>query len=131
MRKRAWALAAAVMLAAVPSAALAQNRSSQSIGLDASAGDGSVWGNARLTATQENNGYRLKGWVESGAGCVELKAVNMHLGSYLGGDQIVKTCETNVQVPVNAWTHHTDVVLSAIVPHGQDWDSHIVTLTGR
>ncbi|MFE3502978.1 hypothetical protein [Kitasatospora sp. NPDC059160] len=63
----------------------------QNIALDASSGDGSVGGIARLTAVQENNGYRVKGYVESTGGCVELP----------------------------------------IVPHGQDWDSSIVTLTGK
>ncbi|MER5354618.1 hypothetical protein ABT093_30340 [Kitasatospora sp. NPDC002551] len=130
MRTCVWAAAAVVLLVASPAAAGGQ-RSVQTIGLDASAGDGSVSGSARLTATAENNGYRLKGWVESDRGCVELKAVNMHWGSYLGGDQITKTCETKVRAPVDAWTHHTDVVLSAIVDGGPDRDSRIVTLTGR
>ncbi|MEU9132415.1 hypothetical protein AB0D08_30630 [Kitasatospora sp. NPDC048540] len=59
------------------------------------------------------------------------QAVNMHLGSYLGGDQITKACKSNVEEPVNDWTGHTDIVLSAIVNNGPDWDSAIVTLTGK
>lgn len=55
----------------------------------------------------------------------------MHLGSYLGGDQITKACKSNVEEPVNDWTGHTDIVLSAIVNNGPDWDSAIVTLTGK
>ncbi|MFJ5122361.1 hypothetical protein [Kitasatospora sp. NPDC088548] len=35
--------------------------------------------------------------------------MNMHWGSYLGGDRITKTCETNVRAPVDAWTHQTRV----------------------
>lgn len=57
--------------------------------------------------------------------------IPQHLGTYWGGDQIARSCEPNRYVHVNTWTHHPDVVLTAIIPHGMDWDSHIVTLTGR
>ncbi|MEZ0069740.1 hypothetical protein ABIA32_005787 [Streptacidiphilus sp. MAP12-20] len=75
--------------------------------------------------TRESSGYRLRGYVES------VKAVNMHLGSYWGGDAVTRACEANTQSPVDAWTDHTDVVLTAVVPHGNDSDSAIVTLTRR
>ncbi|MFJ8039727.1 hypothetical protein ACIRBX_04315 [Kitasatospora sp. NPDC096147] len=135
------ALLVGALPAAVPSAAALPAAASgsgsrgvvqqQGIALDAHAGDGSVGGTARLTVTRESGGFRLRGHVASTRGCVELKAVNMHLGTYLGGDTVKKTCKEGVQERVDSWTRHTDVVLSAIVDHGPDWDSSIVTLTGR
>ncbi|WP_345700498.1 hypothetical protein [Kitasatospora terrestris] len=133
--RRGAAVLALVLCAALPGAAAAGTGrgtvQEQSIYLHATAGDGSSDGVADLTVTKENNGYRLRGYIEAVSGCVELRAVNMHLGSYLGGDVVKKTCEQNVHARINSWTHHTDVVLSAVVPHGPDWDSSIVTLTGR
>ena len=134
MRHLAYAVVAALTLAGGAVAAPGAQRDllpQQSVYLHATAGDGSSDGVSDLTVTQENGGYRLHGYVESVKGCVELKAVNMHLGTYFGGDSIAKVCGDNVQGGVDAWTHHTEVVLTALVPHGMDWDSHIVTLTGR
>ncbi|MEV4559041.1 hypothetical protein AB0K51_18915 [Kitasatospora sp. NPDC049285] len=133
MRRSAVALLTAALLAATPTATAAPRGQiqEQQISLSASAPDGSVHGIARLYVQKERSGYRVKGYVEAISGCVELKAVNMHLGSYLGGDQITKTCKPDVEEPVNAWTGHTDIVLSAIVDGGPDWDSSIVTLTGK
>ncbi|SEM14572.1 hypothetical protein [Streptacidiphilus jiangxiensis] len=134
MRHLAYAVVAAVTLVGGAVAAPGAQRDllpQQSVYLQAVAGDDSADGVADLVVTRENGGYRLHGYVESVKGCVELKAVNMHLGTYFGGDSIAKVCGTNVQSDVDAWTHHTDIVLTAIVPHGMDWDSRIVTLTGR
>ncbi|GAA2836544.1 hypothetical protein ACFQ0M_48665 [Kitasatospora aburaviensis] len=133
MRRSAVALLAAALLASAPAATAAPRgyTPEQQISLDASAPDGSVHGIARLYVTKESGGFRVKGYVEAISGCVELKAVNMHLGSYLGGDQIKKACKSNVEERVDAWTGHTDIVLSAIVNNGPDWDSSIVTLTGK
>jgi hypothetical protein len=132
MRPTALILAAA-LLAGAPAAA-AQPRDmlpQQSISLHATAGDGSADGVADLTVRRDRDGWRLTGYVEAVKGCVELKAVNKHLGDYVGGDSITKTCIPGHQATVDAFTHHTDVVLTAIVPHGLDFDSAIVTLTGR
>jgi hypothetical protein len=103
----------------------------QSVHLHATSGDGSADGVSDLTVTRENGGYRLRGYVESVKGCAELKAVNMHVGTYLGGDSVTVVCGDDVRAGVDAWTHHSDVVLTALVPHGTGWDSKIVTLTGR
>ncbi|MFI5527380.1 hypothetical protein ACIA8O_02380 [Kitasatospora sp. NPDC051853] len=133
--RRTVLLVTAVLVAALPAAASATGPRGllpqQSIALDAHAGDGSVGGIARLTVTKESGGFRLRGYVEATKGCVELKAVNMHLGTYLGGDTVKKACKQEVRERVDSWTRHTDVVLSAVVDHGPDWDSSIVTLTGR
>ena len=124
---------ASVLLAGAPAAA-AQPRDmlpQQSISLRATAGDGSVDGVADLTVRKDGDGWRLTGYTEAFKGCVELKAVNKHLGEFVGGDSITKTCIPGEQVQVNAFTHHDAVVLTAIVPHGFDFDSAIVTLSGR
>ena len=134
MRQLAYAVVAALTLAGGAVAAPGAQRDllpQQSVHLDIASGDDSSDGVSDLTVTRENGGYRLRGYVESVKGCVELKAVNMHFGSYLGGDPVARVCGSNVQTGVDAWTHHTDVVLTALVPHGMDWDSKIVTLTGR
>lgn len=134
MRQLAYAFVAALTLAGGAVAAPGAQRDllpQQSVYLNIASGDDSSDGVSDLTVTRENGGYRLRGYVESVKGCVELKAVNMHLGTYLGGDSVAKVCGDNVQTDVDAWTHHTDVVLTALVPHGMDWDSKIVTLTGR
>jgi hypothetical protein len=134
VRHLAYALVAALTLAGGAVAAPGAQRDllpQQGVHLDATAGDGSSDGVADLTVTRESGGYRLRGSVGSVKGCVELKAVNMHLGTYVGGDPVARVCGEDVRAGVDAWTHHTDVALSAIVPHGMDWDSRIVTLTGR
>ncbi|MEZ0093245.1 hypothetical protein [Streptacidiphilus sp. EB129] len=102
----------------------------QYVSLQAAAGDNSSSGVTELSVTKESNGYRLRGYVRSDAGCVKLMAVTMHWGDYVGGDEVVRTCEAGVEAPVDAWTHHPDVVLVAIVPNGPDWQSHIAGLTG-
>ncbi|RAG85205.1 hypothetical protein DN069_12975 [Streptacidiphilus pinicola] len=117
-------IAAALMTAAQPALA------NQWISLDAASGDSSVTGHAELSVTRDHGGYRITGAVEAFRGCVELKAVNMHLGDYWGGDTITKTCKPNTRVPVDSWTHHGDVVLTALVDGGPDWDSRIVALHG-
>lgn len=99
--------------------------------LHAISGDAASDGDAWLTVTKERNGFRLRGDIESRSGCVALKAVQMHLGTFWGGDQIARTCEDAKYVAVDSWTHHSDVVLTAIINHGLDYDSSIVTLTGR
>jgi hypothetical protein len=106
-------------------------RPQQSVYLHATSGDGSADGVSDLTVTRESGGYRLRGYVESVKGCSELKAVNMHLGTYLGGDPVAEVCGDDIRAGVDAWTHHSDVVLTALVPHGMGWDSKIVTLTGH
>ncbi|MFD5565524.1 MULTISPECIES: hypothetical protein [Kitasatospora] len=103
----------------------------QSIALEASSGDVSAAGSARLTVTKEGDHYRVQGWVEANHGCVELRAVNMHLGDYIGGDSILRTCDGDGRRLVNSTTRHTHVVLTAIVDGGMNWDSKIVKLTGR
>ncbi|WP_042373023.1 hypothetical protein [Streptacidiphilus neutrinimicus] len=115
-------LAAALLTTAAPALA------TQWISLDAASGDSSVEGHAEIAVTRDHDGYRITGTVEAFRGCVELKAVNMHLGDYLGGDSIKKTCKANTKIPVNAWTRHDSVVLTALI--GLNWDSRIVTLHG-
>ena len=117
-------IAATLMTAAQPALA------NQWISLDAASGDSSVTGHAELSVTHDHGAYRITGTVEAFRGCVELRAVNMHLGGYFGGNAIRKTCKPNTKIPVDAWTHHTDVVLTALVDDGPVWDSRIVTLHG-
>ena len=79
MHRNGTALAALTLLAAAAaSPASASPRGllpQQSISLHAISGDGASDGTASLTVTKENNGFRLRGTVESLSGCVELKAV--------------------------------------------------------
>ncbi|WP_042386835.1 hypothetical protein [Streptacidiphilus melanogenes] len=134
MRHLAYAVVAALTLAGGAVAAPGVQREmlpQQSVYLHATSGDGSADGVSDLVVTRENGGYRLRGYVESVKGCSELKAVNMHFGTYLGGDAVARVCGDDVQTGVDAWTHHSDVVLTALVPHGMGWDSKITTLTGR
>ncbi|SEM75096.1 hypothetical protein [Streptacidiphilus jiangxiensis] len=100
----------------------------QTISLDAASGDSSVAGHAQLDVTRAHGGFRIRGAVTSFSGCVELKAVEMHLGMYWGGDQIVRVCGTGHRAAVDAFTHHSDVVLTADI--GPGYDSPITTLTG-
>ncbi|WP_042446502.1 hypothetical protein [Streptacidiphilus jiangxiensis] len=102
----------------------------QWVSVQAVAGDSTSSGVADFAVTRERGGFRLIGYVRADRGCVDLRAVNMHLGTYFSHDSIRRTCRAGQQVQVNAWTHHTDVVLTAIVDGGPDWDSKIVTLTG-
>ena len=134
MRSLATVLAALLCATTPLTSASASTRGTlpeQTVYLHAISGDGTSDGYAWLIVTRENSGYRIHGDLESRGGCLALKAVTMHLGTYWGGDQIARSCEPNRYVHVNTWTHHPDVVLTAIIPHGMDWDSHIVTLTGR
>ncbi|WP_037604319.1 hypothetical protein [Streptacidiphilus rugosus] len=134
MRHLGYALAAALSVLIPAAAATSTPRDllpQQSVHLRATAGDGSSDGVSDLVVTRENHGFRLRGYVESVAGCVELKAVTTHLGDYWGGDPVTGTCEANTLASVDAWTHHSDVVLTAVAPHGNDSDSAVVTLTGR
>ncbi|WP_037606756.1 hypothetical protein [Streptacidiphilus rugosus] len=117
-------IAAALMTAAQPALA------NQPISLDATSSDSSVAGHADISVTRDHGGYRITGTIESFRGCVELRAVNMHLGGYFGGNPIRKTCGPNTKIPVDAWTRHTDVVLAALVNGGPVRDSRIVTLHG-
>jgi hypothetical protein len=78
--------------------------------------------------TREHGGFRIQGTVTSFSGCVSLKVVQAHFGLYWGGDQIVRVCGTNHRAVVDAFTHHSDVVLTADI--GPAFDSRIVTLTG-
>ncbi|RAG81817.1 hypothetical protein DN069_30615 [Streptacidiphilus pinicola] len=134
MRQLAYAFVAALTLAGGAVAEPGGQRgrpAQQSVRLSIASGHDSSDGVADLTVTRERGGYRLRGSVESAKGCVELKAVTMHFGVYLGGDSVAKVCGDDVHAGVDAWTHHSDVVLTALVPHGMDGDSKIVTLTGR
>jgi hypothetical protein len=117
--------AAALAAGAATAGAISQY---QAISLDASSGDSSVSGHAQLDVTREHGGFRVQGEVTSFSGCVELKAVEMHLGMYWGGDTIGRVCGHNHRTPVSAFTHHSDVVLSADI--GPGYDSPIVKLTG-
>jgi hypothetical protein len=95
VRQLAHALAAALTLAGGAAAAPGVHRDLlplQSVYLHATAGDDSFDGVSDLTVTNESGGFRLRGYVESVKGCVELKAVNMYLGTYLGGDSVAKVC---------------------------------------
>ncbi|MFE0457792.1 hypothetical protein ACFW1A_00845 [Kitasatospora sp. NPDC058965] len=103
----------------------------QSIYLHATAGDNSSDGVADISVTEDRGGYRIHGYVEAVKGCMTLKGVEMHLGTYLGGDTISHVCGEGRKDQVDAWTHHSEIVLSAEVPHGFGRDSSIVTLTGR
>ena len=133
MRHLATTLAAAAVLG-LPTAAGAapvNQRPVQYVSIQAIAGDQSSQGVADLAVTRDHGGFRLQGYVRADRGCVDLRAVNMHFGTYFGHDSIRRTCHDGQQIAVDAWTQHTDVVLTAIVPGGSDWDSKIVTLTGR
>lgn len=123
---------AALAAALAPVSPVAANAvtAQRPVSVQAVDGDSTVSGVADLAVTRERGGFRLSGYVRADRGCVELKTVNMHLGMYVGGDVVRRTCREGRQVRVSAWTHHTDVVLTAIVPGGTDWDSRIVTLTG-
>ncbi|RAG85155.1 hypothetical protein DN069_13230 [Streptacidiphilus pinicola] len=100
----------------------------QAISLDAASGDSSVSGHAQLDVTREHGGFRVRGTVTPYRGCVELKAIEDHWGLYVGEDTITRACGHDHQVFVSAFTHHSDVVLTADV--GPGYDSRIVQLTG-
>lgn len=100
----------------------------QAISLDAASGDSSVSGHAQLDVTREHGGFRVQGTVAAYGGCVELKLIESHWGMYVGGDTVARVCGHGHKVAVSAFTHHSDVVLTADV--GPGYDSRIVHLTG-
>lgn len=122
------------MLAALTVAAAALGASAQAVSqyqefsLDAVSGDNSVSSHAQLYVVRVHGGYRISGEVTSISGCSSLKAVQMHWGMYVGGDTIAHVCGHDHQVQVQAFTRHSDVVLTADI--GMGYDSRIVTLTG-
>jgi len=116
----------AVLVTAAPARA---GGSVQFISLDANSGDGSVSGHAQLTAVPERGGHRVRGTVTSFSGCVRLAGVQMYWGARWGGDPIGHACGTDHTVSVDCWTGHGDVVLTAVVPDGLNYDSRIVRLS--
>lgn len=120
------AVAAGVIMLA--GTALSRTPDQQTITLDAYSGDSSVSGHARLLVTRDHGAFHLRGEVTSDHGCVLLKAVQMHLGLYLGSDTVTRVCGDDHHITVDSHTHHSDVVLTADV--GPGYDSRIVALTG-
>ena len=62
---------------------------------------------------------------------VTLKAVEMHLGSDFGGNTITKACKKGQVVRVRSTSRHHSVVLQVDEPGSIDFESRIVTLTGK
>ncbi|MEY9877892.1 hypothetical protein ABH931_007416 [Streptacidiphilus sp. MAP12-33] len=127
MRKHLFTAQTGAALAAGATSAAAMGQY-QAVSLDAASGDPAVTGHAQLDVTRAHGGFRILGTVTSFSGCVSLKVVQAHFGLYFGGDQIVRVCGTNRKVPVDAFTHHSDVVLTADI--GPGFDSPITKLTG-
>ena len=117
--------ASVLAVAATSASAISQY---QAISLDAASGDSSVTGHAQLDVTRAHGGFRVRGTVTAYGGCVELKLIEDHWGLYTGGDTVTRVCGQGHQVVVSAFTHHSDVVLTADI--GPGYDSRIVQLTG-
>jgi len=130
MRTRLATVGAAALAVLALCASAGAESQCQYISLDASSGDGSVSGHAQLVVTRDHGGYRVRGTVTSYGGCVKLKGVEMHLGVYFGGDPMGYVCGQGRHVDVNTYTGHSDVVLTAVINYGPDFDSRIVALTG-
>ena len=134
MRLRSAATsAAAACTAALLLATQAAAGGPQYIHLSVSTGDNSTSGAADLTVTAQHDGYRIRGTVYDDRGshmCVTLRAVEMHLGSDFGGDDITRACTPGGSVSVDSLTRHHDVVLLVDEPGTVDFESKIVSLTG-
>ena len=134
-RSRTLLTAAGALLLATASAsgAAAQGGQPQYIHLDVSTQDRTTSGHADLNVVHSRNGFHVTGSVtndRSSAGCVTLKAVEMHLGMDFGGDTVAKVCSKGQNVGVSTQTKHHQVVLQVDESGTVDFESRIVTLTG-
>jgi hypothetical protein len=135
MRMRLAILAAVTVAAALASPAAARDSSAgpgpQLLELTTTTGDGTVSGTADVSVTHEGTGYRVRGYVRDdrgSTGCVTLRAVELHAGTYFSADDIARACRSGQSVRVSAHTGHHYLVLTVVEPWTMNWDGRVTRL---